>query len=64
MKRRLDKEMIISFAVISLMVAVGIIFFVLFILDIEINNNNMAEVIGSYSGLSSSIWLILLCRNC
>ena len=64
MKRRLDKDLIISLAVISLLVAVGIVFFVLFILDIQISNNNIAELIGSYSGLSGSIWLILLCRNC
>ena len=64
MKRRLDRDMIIAFAVIALLVAIAIIFFVLFILDIQISNNNLAQVLGSYSGLSSSIWLILLCRNC
>jgi hypothetical protein len=33
-------------------------------LDIQISQTNIAGVLGSYSGLSSSIWFILLFRNC
>ena len=64
MKKRLDKEMIIALAVIAFIVATGIIFFLLFIFDIHISTSNLGGVIGSFSGLSSSIWLFLLCRNC
>ena len=64
MKKKLDKELIVSLAAISFIVAVGIIFFLLFIFDIHISSNNAGGVIGSFSGLSSSIWLYLLCRNC
>jgi hypothetical protein len=64
MKRRLDKEMIITLAVVALLFATGLIFFALFLFDIQISQANIGGVIGSYSGLSSSIWLYLLCRNC
>ena len=40
------------------------IFFLLFMFDIQISQANIGQFIGSYSGLSSSIWFILLCRNC
>ncbi|WP_028242644.1 hypothetical protein [Pseudobutyrivibrio ruminis] len=64
MKRRLDKEMIISLAVIAVLFATGALFFALFLFDIQISQANIGGIIGSYSGLSSSIWLYLLCRNC
>ncbi len=64
MKRRLDKDMIISLAVIALLVATSIVFIILFILDIQISASNLGNIIGSYSGISSFVWLILLCRNC
>ena len=63
MKRKLDKELIISFAGLSLLFAVGIISFVLFVFNIDISEHTTG-IVGSYSGLSGSIWLILLCRNC
>ena len=63
MRRRLDKELIISFAGLALLFAVGIISFILFTFNIDISEH-MTGIIGSYSGLSGSIWLILLCRNC
>lgn len=63
MRKKLDRELIVSFAVMALMFAVGILFLVLFILDIDISEH-MAGVVGSYSGLSGGIWLLLLCRNC
>ena len=62
-KRRLDKEMIISFGMLALLFSVGILFFLLFVLDVNITEH-IAGVIGSYSGLSGGIWLLLLCRNC
>jgi hypothetical protein len=64
MKRRMDKELIIALAVISLLITTSIVFFLLFTLDIQISHNNIGGIIGSYSGLSSLVWLILLCRNC
>ena len=64
MRRRLDKGMIIALAIIALLFATGIIFFLLYMFDIQICQANIGGIIGSYSGLSSSIWLILLCRNC
>ncbi|SFI39262.1 hypothetical protein SAMN04487830_1565 [Pseudobutyrivibrio sp. OR37] len=64
MKKRLDRDMIISLAVVSLLSSTAVVFFLLFLFDIQISQANLAGVIGSYSGLSSSIWLILLCRNC
>ncbi|WP_028234801.1 hypothetical protein [Pseudobutyrivibrio sp. MD2005] len=64
MKRRLDKDMIVSLAVISQLVTICIIFVILFILNIQISHNNLASIIGSYSGVSGIVWLILLCRNC
>ncbi len=62
-KKKLDKELIISFGALALLFAVGIIFFLLFLLDININEH-IAGIVGSYSGLSGGIWLFLLCRNC
>lgn len=62
-KKRLDKASIISLGAMALLFAVGILFFFLFVFHINIAEN-MAEIIGSYSGLSGSIWLVLLCRNC
>ncbi|WP_458458149.1 hypothetical protein [Pseudobutyrivibrio sp.] len=64
MKRKLDKGTIISLAVIAILFATGVIFFLLFMFDIQISQANIGQFIGSYSGLSSSIWFILLCRNC
>ena len=64
MKRKLDKGTIISLAVIALLFATGVIFFLLFMFDIQISQANIGQFIGSYSGLSSSIRFILLCRNC
>ena len=64
MKRRLDKDMIVSLAVISQLVTISIVFVVLFMLNIQISHNNLAGIIGSYSGISGIVWLILLCRNC
>ena len=64
LKRGLDREMVIALAVIALLVAASILFFFLFMFDIQICAKNIAGVIGSYSGLSGSIWLYLLCRNC
>ncbi len=62
-KRRLDKELIVSLGVLALLFSVGIVFFFLFIFDVDIASN-LAQIIGSYSGISGSIWLVLLCRNC
>ena len=63
MRKRLDKELIISFGLLALLFAVGILFLFLFIFDINVGEH-MTGVIGSYSGLSGGIWLFLLCRNC
>lgn len=63
MKKRLDRDMIISFGVLALLFSVGILFFFLFVLDINIAEH-IAGIVGSYSGLSGGIWLLLLCRNC
>lgn len=63
-KKGLDRDLIISFAALSLMAALGIIFFILFIFDINISLGNLSGIVGSFSGLSGSIWCILLCRNC
>lgn len=64
MKRRgLDKELIISLGALALIFAVGILFFILFIFNIDITSN-VAKIVGSYSGLSGGIWLALLCHNC
>ena len=62
-KKGLDKDLIVSFATLAMLFAFGILFFVLFIFDIDITKN-LTGVVGSYSGLSGGIWLILLCRNC
>ncbi|MBP5324623.1 MAG: hypothetical protein J6Y86_03930 [Pseudobutyrivibrio sp.] len=62
-KRGLDKGLIVSFGTLALLFAVGILFFVLFIFDIDVTEN-LTSVVGSYSGLSGGIWLILLLRNC
>ena len=64
MKRRLDKDMIVALAILSLLAATSIIFVSLFVLNVEISINNLAGIIGTYSALSGIIWLILLCRNC
>ncbi|MBE5918054.1 MAG: hypothetical protein E7273_14585 [Pseudobutyrivibrio ruminis] len=64
MKKRLDKELIISLAIVALLVAVGVVFFLLFMFDIQISQNNIAGIVGSYSGISGGVWLFLLCRNC
>ncbi|SDB32831.1 hypothetical protein SAMN02910298_01578 [Pseudobutyrivibrio sp. YE44] len=61
--KRLDKELILSFGALALLFAVGILFFVLFAFDINIGEN-ITKIVGSYSGLSGGIWLLLLCRNC
>ncbi|MCR5195502.1 MAG: hypothetical protein K6D38_04235 [Pseudobutyrivibrio sp.] len=63
MKRRLDKELIISLGALALLFSVGILFFILFIFNINIGDN-LTGIVGSYSGLSGGIWLVLLCRNC
>ncbi|SEB06009.1 hypothetical protein SAMN02910384_03255 [Pseudobutyrivibrio sp. ACV-2] len=63
MKNRLDKGLILSFAGLSLLFSVGIIFFILFIFNIDIAEHTTG-IVGSYSGMSGVIWLILLCRNC
>jgi hypothetical protein len=63
MKRGLDKELIISLGSLALLFGVGIIFLILFIFDVDIPSHQ-AEIVGSYSGLSGGIWLLLLCRNC
>ncbi|MBR5637441.1 MAG: hypothetical protein IKW81_10985 [Pseudobutyrivibrio sp.] len=63
MRKKLDKDLIISFGALALLFAVGIIFLFLFIFDINIGEH-LAGVVGSYSGLSGGIWLLLLCRNC
>ena len=62
-KRGLDKELIVSFGTLALLFGLGILFFVLFIFDIDITMN-LTGFVRSYSGLSGGIWLILLCRNC
>ena len=62
-KRGLDKGLIVSFGTLALLFALGILFFVLFIFDIDLTAN-MTEIVGSYSGLSGGIWLFLLLRNC
>ena len=64
MKKRLDKELIISLAIVALLVAVGVVFFLLFMFDLQISHNNIAGIVGSYSGISGGVWLFLLCRNC
>ncbi|SDI32382.1 hypothetical protein SAMN05421493_111103 [Pseudobutyrivibrio sp. 49] len=63
MRKRLDKELIVSFAVLALSFALGIIFLILFIFGIDLSEHT-AGIVGSYSGLSGGIWLFLLCRNC
>ena len=63
-KKRLDKDLIISLAVISVLIATALLFFALFMFNVEISSKNISEVMVSYSGISSFVWLILLCRNC
>lgn len=63
MRRKLDKELIVSFGALALLFAVGILFLFLFIFDVDIAEN-LAGIVGSYSGISGGIWLLLLCRNC
>ncbi len=60
---KLDKELILSFGVLALLFAMGILFFILFAFNIDIGAN-LTKILGSYSGLSGGIWLVLLCRNC
>jgi len=65
MKRSgLDKDMIVTLGVISLLAAIALVFATLCLFDIEISTSNLAVVIGSFSAISASIWLVLLCRNC
>ena len=62
-KKGLDKSLIISFGMLSLLLAVGVLFFLLFLFNVDIAEH-VAGIVGSYSGLSGGIWLFLLCRNC
>ncbi len=62
-KRGLDRGLIVSFATLALLFSLGILFFVLFVFDIDISKN-LVEIVGSFSGLSGGMWLFLLCRNC
>ncbi|MBQ7149105.1 MAG: hypothetical protein IJR96_10190 [Pseudobutyrivibrio sp.] len=63
MRKKLDKELIIALASLSLLFSIGIIFFLIFIFDINISEH-LTGIVGSYSSLSGGIWLFLLCRNC
>ncbi|QFJ53488.1 hypothetical protein [Pseudobutyrivibrio xylanivorans] len=63
MKKKLDKELIISFGTLALLFAMGIIFFILYVFNIDVSSH-ITGIVGSYSGLSGGIWLFLLCRNC
>lgn len=63
MKRRLDKELIISFGIMALAFALGIVFLIMSIFGIDLAEH-ITGIVGSYSGLSGGIWLLLLCRNC
>ena len=63
MRRKLDRELILSFGVLALLFAVGILFLFLFLFDVNIAEH-LTGIVGSYSGLSGGIWLLLLCRNC
>ena len=63
MRKRLDKELIVSFAVLALSFALGIVFLILFIFGIDLTEH-IAGIVVSYSGLSGGIWLLLLCRTC
>ncbi len=63
MKKRLDRELIISFGWLSLLFAIGIVSFILFIFNIDVATHSTG-IVGAYSCLTGGIWLFLLCRNC
>ncbi|MCR5581742.1 MAG: hypothetical protein K6F66_09170 [Pseudobutyrivibrio sp.] len=63
-RRGLDRDMIISLGVLSLITSISIIFFALFLLDINISLSNIGLISASFSTMAGAIWLVLLCRNC
>ena len=63
-KNGLDKELIIILGVISLVVSLGIIFFGLFFLGVDVYTCDKGGLIGIYSLITGGLWGVLLCRNC
>ena len=63
-KNKLDRELIISFAILAMIAASGVLFVFLFIFGIDIKCCNYGTLVGFYAIIFSFIWGFLLCRNC
>ncbi|MBQ1604680.1 MAG: hypothetical protein II765_06695 [Lachnospiraceae bacterium] len=61
---RIDRDMIIGCAIMALLGSVGIIFSILFVFGIDLQECNMTFLTTIFFSLAFMIWGILLCRNC
>lgn len=60
----IDRDMIIGCAIMALLGSVGIIFSILFVFAIDLQECNMTLLTAAFFSLAFMIWGILLCRNC
>ncbi len=64
-KRTLDLvEMIIASGIYSMMQALGILLFILFLLGLRISDCNINILLLVGFLISDVIWVVLLCKNC
>ncbi|MCR5144453.1 MAG: hypothetical protein K6B67_04005 [Lachnospiraceae bacterium] len=63
-KSALDRDMIIGCAIMAMLASAGIIFSILFIFAISLQDCNMTYLITCFFVLGGILWGILLCRNC
>lgn len=63
-KNTLDREMILLLGLISLIGAIGFLFFGMTFLKIDISTCEVGNLAAIYFGIASLSWAILLCRNC
>ena len=62
--RKLDQETIIICGLMAAVAALGILFFPIVLLGIDVTQCNSTMLVAIFSVLTGGIWGILLCRNC
>ncbi|MCR4674080.1 MAG: hypothetical protein K5675_03640 [Lachnospiraceae bacterium] len=62
-KNYLNKEQIFIYLGLSLLYAVGIIFFLILLFGIDLMNTNPAVWVSLYSVITAVIWTYFLCKK-
>lgn len=62
-KRFLNKEQLFIYLGVSLLYALGILFFFILILGVDLNHTDLSSWISLYSVVTAAIWAYFICKK-